>query len=119
MQNDDVNYKGLVIFLGILAVTLMIFYFALGAMWRTLEKEAQERDAQAAARTSPPSVAASQPYFPEPREQPNPAVDTIRWRAQEAAEINSYGWIDRSNGIVRIPIDRAIELLSEPERKKP
>ena len=27
--------------------------------------------------------------------------------------LNTYGWIDRQNGIVRLPIDRAMELLLE------
>jgi len=31
--------------------------------------------------------------------------------AQQNAKLNSYGWIDRSNGIVRIPIDRAMDLI--------
>ncbi|HEY3762330.1 MAG TPA: hypothetical protein VGN23_11345 [Verrucomicrobiae bacterium] len=34
-------------------------------------------------------------------------------RAAQIAELNSYGWIDRSNGIVRIPIQRAMDLLLE------
>lgn len=32
-------------------------------------------------------------------------------RAAQKAKLNSYGWIDRSNGIVRIPIDRAMDLI--------
>jgi hypothetical protein len=34
-------------------------------------------------------------------------------RRAEDATLTSYAWIDRSNGIVRIPIDRAMELLAE------
>jgi hypothetical protein len=30
---------------------------------------------------------------------------------QQNEKLNSYGWIDRSNGIVRIPIDRAMDLI--------
>jgi hypothetical protein len=29
----------------------------------------------------------------------------------QQAELNSYGWINRSNGIVRIPIERAMDLI--------
>jgi hypothetical protein len=28
-------------------------------------------------------------------------------------KLNSYGWIDRSNGIVQIPIERAMDLLAQ------
>ena len=34
-------------------------------------------------------------------------------RAAEDQILNSYGWVDRSKGIVRIPIDRAIDLLAK------
>src|SRR5581483_882040 len=33
--------------------------------------------------------------------------------AAQNEKLNSYGWIDRSNGIVRIPIDRAMDLILE------
>lgn len=31
-------------------------------------------------------------------------------RAKEAAAATSYGWVDEKAGIVRLPIDRAVEL---------
>jgi hypothetical protein len=31
-------------------------------------------------------------------------------RAKEAAAAMSYGWVDQSAGLVRLPIDRAVEL---------
>jgi hypothetical protein len=34
-------------------------------------------------------------------------------RTREDAELNSYGWIDRTSGVVRIPIDRAIEIIAK------
>ena len=32
---------------------------------------------------------------------------------QSGAELNSYGWVDQTSGVVRIPVDRAIELSLE------
>ena len=34
-------------------------------------------------------------------------------RAQEEARLNSYGWIDEENGIVHIPIERAMDILAK------
>jgi hypothetical protein len=34
-------------------------------------------------------------------------------REAESAKLNSYGWIDKSTGVVRIPIDRAMDLLAQ------
>jgi len=31
----------------------------------------------------------------------------------ENAQLQSYGWVDRSIGMVRMPIDRAMELVVE------
>jgi hypothetical protein len=28
-------------------------------------------------------------------------------------KLNSYGWIDKSAGVIRIPIDRAMDLLAQ------
>ena len=34
-------------------------------------------------------------------------------RAHEEDILNSYGWVDRGNNVVRIPIDRAMKLTLE------
>ena len=39
-------------------------------------------------------------------------------RAKEHTEATSYGWIDQTAGIVRLPIDRAIELTVRDQAKK-
>jgi len=40
-------------------------------------------------------------------------LDIWRLRANEDAVLNSYGWADRRAGTVRVPIDRAMDLLVE------
>lgn len=34
-------------------------------------------------------------------------------RATQEAQLNSYDWVDREQGIARIPIERAMDLLAE------
>jgi hypothetical protein len=53
---------------------------------------------------------------PEPRLQAEPVEDLRRLRDEEDAVLESYAWIDRSQGIVQIPIERAIELLAVREQ---
>jgi hypothetical protein len=43
-----------------------------------------------------------------PRLQIDPSADLAGHRALEQRELTSYGWIDRQNGVVRIPIDKAM-----------
>ncbi len=47
---------------------------------------------------------------PSPRLQVHPAEDLKVYRAEEDTKLNTYGWVDKSAGIVHIPIERAMEL---------
>lgn len=51
--------------------------------------------------------------FPGPNLEIDPHNDLVALRARNEAELNSYGWVDRTNGIVRIPIERAMDLLAQ------
>jgi hypothetical protein len=51
--------------------------------------------------------------FPQPQLQLNPHDDLVSLRAREDMVLNGYGWVDRTNGVVRIPVERAIELLAQ------
>jgi hypothetical protein len=48
---------------------------------------------------------------PGPQLQVSPPEDLQAFRSREEAELNTYGWINRTSGIVRIPIERAIDLV--------
>jgi hypothetical protein len=57
-------------------------------------------------------IAETRPYPPAPRLQASPTRDMQEMRRVENAILQSYGWIDQTAGIVRIPIDQAVELLA-------
>lgn len=50
---------------------------------------------------------------PRPVLQNDPAADLTLFRREEEQRLSSYGWIDPDKRIVRIPIERAIEILSD------
>ncbi len=50
---------------------------------------------------------------PAPRLQIAPAQALKAYLADEQTKLESYGWVDRQAGIVRIPIDRAMKLSLE------
>jgi hypothetical protein len=50
---------------------------------------------------------------PLPRLQVNPVDDLDLVRVQQGSALESYGWVDRNQGIVHIPIERAMELVLE------
>ena len=50
---------------------------------------------------------------PSPRLQENPVLDLKQMRGSEDQILETYGWVDRQKGIVRLPIGRAIDLLAQ------
>jgi hypothetical protein len=47
---------------------------------------------------------------PAPRLQVSPAQTLKQYQSEENSRLNSYGWIDKNPGVVRIPIERAMQL---------
>jgi hypothetical protein len=110
-EPTDVNIRGVLVFLGILLATVVIVQLVITSISRHFAYRASQLDKQILRGQVLPSVAASRAYFPYPREQISPLADLQMFRAQEETELNSYGWIDRKAGVVRIPIDRAMDLI--------
>lgn len=50
---------------------------------------------------------------PGPRLQASPHDTLMIMRHEEDSVLTSYGWVNRDSGIVRVPIDRAMEMLIE------
>jgi hypothetical protein len=65
-------------------------------------------------------------YLPNKAGYPNSGSKTPAERKALLAELNgnnqtisnTYGWVDKERGIVRIPLDRAIELTIQEHLKK-
>lgn len=49
----------------------------------------------------------------QPTLQSNGYADMKAFRTQQLEALNSYGWVDRSKGIVRLPIQKAIDKTLE------
>ena len=101
-----VSFMARVVF-GLFMLTLI----GMGVSWWF--QSAESRRFQAADRPPSPLAETLPAQPPEPRLQVLPAADLTRIRAQEEAALNSYAWIDSKSGLVRIPIERAIELVAE------
>ena len=71
-------------------------------------------------RANPMSTEQSQ-IPPAPRIEEHPAIEFQQLHAQENSILSTYGWANKKAGVVRIPIDRAVELQLErgfPTRKE-
>ena len=71
--------------------------------------------------TPSPRLAGEREAMPEPRLQIDAPNELRQLRAAEDAALNTYGWVDKDAGIVKIPVDRAMEILAKkglPARKQ-
>lgn len=50
---------------------------------------------------------------PLPRLQVQPVRHWREFRSAEMERLSTYGWMDRTSGVVHIPIDRAMDLVAE------
>lgn len=93
-----------------LIIAGLIMHFVLAGMMERMGKRPFPADSYSGTRHGGESVARRQDV---PRLQLNPPVDLNQFRAGEEMALNTYGWIDRTAGVVRIPIVRAMDLLLE------
>jgi len=108
-EPDATQTRPLAIGATALAVLLVIGFLV---AW-FLESAMQRRDRSEGPAANPLAAALGRQLPPEPRLQVNPRRDLIEHRRAEQEVLDSYAWIDRSGGIVRIPIERAMEILAK------
>lgn len=118
-EPDVINVRAIAGFAIGLVVVAAAAHVAMLLMFSALSDKA---DASNPPRMYPLAPIATEPAFPgdpsgsqppEPRLQTDPKQDLATLRAGEEAVLGSYGWVDRNNNVVRIPIDAAIRLTLE------
>ena len=115
-EESDVNVGGIFIFAVGLLVTAVIVHLLVWMMFAYFAG----RETRRAIRQFP-LASQQQPMPPSPRLQVNPREDLRELRAGEDAVLNNYGWVDKDNGIARIPIAEAMKLTVQrglPAREK-
>jgi hypothetical protein len=104
------------------ALFLLIVTLSTAGLVTLFYKYLDAREAVAKARHYPMSEMVRRPLPPRPRLQTYPFTDITALRADERRLLDGYAWVDKNAGVVRIPIDRAIDVLAErglPHRAAP
>lgn len=105
-ERSDAEARYLMIFAGGLVALVLVAMLAMYLVFAYLEEGFMASD------PAPSPLAAELPEDPpDPRLQAQPAADLRQIRADEQRRLNSYGWVEPNAGVVRIPIERAMELL--------
>ena len=95
----------------VLVVSVAVGLLALWWMFKEFHGWAENRQMGTARAT------AQENRPPEPLLQVSPTEDWTEMLQREREILNSYRWVDRSKGIVHIPIERAMELTVERQNK--
>ena len=103
-ETTDVNVWAV----GKFAIGLVIVCVVSIALLFGLLKFFQSREETSVADTVDPVK-----LFPEPQLQKTPILDLKAIHAEEDILLTGYAWVDPKQGIVRIPVDRAIEVLAK------
>lgn len=123
-EGDGVSYSGIVWFVVILSVTTLVCQILMWVFLRAMQAQGPDPAMAAAPMAAP---AAARPgeggrVYPEivaigGADGPGPKLlvqepqnlETLR--AHEREVLTTYGWVDQNAGTIRIPIDKAKDLL--------
>jgi hypothetical protein len=109
-ERKDVNVFQISAFgIGLLLSCIVVVF----AMWAMFDFLFAREDAKNAANPAASMMSERPKLPPEPRLQAEPKIELKDLRADEEAILNSYGWVDPNKGIVRIPIDQAIDIVMQ------
>jgi hypothetical protein len=97
---------------GVIVVTVL----AMAIMWWMSASFKRQEEAKDRA-PSPLAEAQLDPIPPGPRLQATPPRDMDELRQRDREALTTYGWVDKSGGVARIPVDRAIEILAQKEAR--
>jgi hypothetical protein len=120
-EGDGVSYSGIVWFVVILTMTTvacqLIVWGAFAFMEWRIDRGDAARAPLAAERPRPEikdgRMITNTPESPQPALLVTEPIALREHRSNETSTLSAYGWVDRSAGTVRIPIDRAKTLLLE------
>ena len=131
-ERSDIGVTGIVYFLIVLAVACGLVFIVVKGMYWFLERRSEAEqapvsplvtNAPADTRRVPPQYktdAEGKDYekylekgFPAPQLETDERNQLNKIRLREEEALSTYDWVDKTAGTVRIPIDRAMELVAQ------
>lgn len=104
-ERRDVDVRAIVGLVGGVVVLIIVSQVGLWWLLAVYGRGAARRN------ESVMSLAEVDQLPPPPRLQAHPTADYREFREQQQAYLASYGWVDRPQGVVHIPLARARELV--------
>jgi hypothetical protein len=118
-ERQDLSAHAVFAFLISLVVSGVVVYFIIWGLYHYMDARQRRRQPEQSplvqqVETDTRIVSPDEiKKFPEPRLERNERTEIKDFRLTEEQTLNSYGWVDEKAGVVRIPIDRAMELIEQ------
>lgn len=123
-EQEDLSPLGVMYFMGGLAVVGVFIYFIVAGMYRYLDHYdlthqppanpmAVGTDIDPHTMTRDQIKDKAEATFPKPVLEYSEQTQYIDELKRQDEMLSSYDWVDQQNGVVRIPINRAMDLLAE------
>jgi hypothetical protein len=126
VEGDGVSYSGIVWFVVILAGTTIVCQVLMIVLLNAMMSQAPDRATMASplqpaasareqetGRIYPGMISIGRDNGPAPRLLVHEPQNLDAFRKHETEVLTTYGWVDRNTGAIRMPIDRAKDLLLE------
>ncbi|MDA1313671.1 MAG: hypothetical protein O2968_10085 [Acidobacteria bacterium] len=106
-EQSDAHARPVAVFeVGLLVWIVISGVLMVGLFYYFTGREA-ERD------TGGSPLAETRTVTPGPRLQTTPSDELEQLRARDEERIHSYAWVSEEQGVVRIPIERAMDMVAE------
>jgi hypothetical protein len=123
-EHEDLSPQGVFYFMGGVVVLGVVIYFTLIGMYRFLDNYDRTHQAPANPMAATTGVDPqtmnykqildqAQQTFPKPVLEHSEQTQYVEELKKQNEVLGSYDWVDQKNGVVRIPIDRAMDLVAQ------
>jgi hypothetical protein len=117
-EREDLSPTGVMYFMVGLVVVVIAIYVIVDGMYHFLDRTERANQANMSPIVTPnPDTRAITPQdplsFPQPRLETDERSQLNDYIQKQDQKLMTYDWLDKDSGIVRIPIDRAMDLIAE------
>jgi len=117
-EQEDLSSRSALYFLAGLVLVCLVVYLIVFGMYRFLDSYATAHQPPMSPMVKPEAdtravTPGNAETFPQPRLEENERTQFRSFIEDQDRKLATYAWVDRDRGTVRIPIDRAMELIEQ------
>lgn len=117
-EHEDLSSSAVLYFLAGLALVSLVVYLIVFGMYRFLDRYDTAHQPPLSPMVTPQADTRAVTHenaetFPQPRLEENERTQFRSFIEDQDQKLATYDWLDKDKGTVRIPIDRAMELIEQ------